>query len=359
MDQRVTDQTLSSPDHGAQEAEERKEPMLKVDNLSISFRTDEGLITPVQNISFEVRPGKTLGLVGESGSGKSISTKALMQLLPGNSILAPEATMIYTDKSGRKIDINKLRKTGKDIRRIRGGEIGMIFQEPMASFSPVYTIGNQMIEAIRLHRNVKKKEARRIAIEMLDKVGISNAEARIDQYPHEMSGGMRQRAMIALALSAGPALLIADEPTTALDVTIQAQVLELMSELQRDLDMGMIFITHDLGVISHIADDVAVMYLGTIVERGPTNEVIHNPKHPYTQGLLKALPSLDRLHDRLSPVPGDIPSPNERPTGCPFHTRCSKAIEGLCDHQMPMDLQVGEDHTVRCFLNEEKGRAVA
>ena len=235
----------------------------------------------------------------------------------------------------------------------------MIFQEPMASFSPVYTIGNQMMEAIMLHRNVRKKEARQIAIDMLDKVGISNPDARVDQFPHEMSGGMRQRAMIALALSAGPALLIADEPTTALDVTIQAQVLELMSDLQKEFNMGMIFITHDLGVISHIADDIAVMYLGTIVERGPTHTVIHNPKHPYTQGLLKALPSLEQLHDRLVPVPGDIPSPNERPTGCPFHTRCAQKISGVCERQAPGDLLVTQDHSVRCFLHEEKGRASA
>ena len=333
--------------------------MLKVENLSISFRTDEGLITPVENISFEVRPGHTLGIVGESGSGKSISTKAVMQLLPGNGIISREAKILYTDKSGKVVDINKLGKTGRAIRAIRGGEIGMIFQEPMASFSPVYTIGNQMVEAIRLHRNVGRKDARRIAIGMLDKVGISNPEARIDQYPHEMSGGMRQRAMIALALSAGPALLIADEPTTALDVTIQAQVLDLMRNLQRDLSMGMIFITHDLGVISHIADDVAVMYLGTIVEHGPTDKVIHEPAHPYTQGLIKALPSVDRLHDRLTPIPGDIPSPNDRPNGCPFHTRCSKMIAGLCDRHQPQILQVGEDHTVRCFLHEKQGRAIA
>ena len=333
--------------------------MLKVENLSISFRTDEGIITPVQSISFEVKSGRTLGIVGESGSGKSISTKALMQLLPGNSILSPEARMLYTDKSGKEIDINKLGKTGRAIRHLRGGEIGMIFQEPMASFSPVYTIGNQMMEAIMLHRDVRKKEARKIAVEMLDKFGISNPEARIDQFPHEMSGGMRQRAMIALALSAGPALLIADEPTTALDVTIQAQVLELMRDLQQEFNMGMIFITHDLGVISHIADDIAVMYLGTIVERGPTKEVIHNPKHPYTKGLIKALPSLDHIHDRLTPVPGDIPSPNERPTGCPFHTRCAQAISGLCESQLPVDIQVGEDHSVKCFLHEEQKRASA
>lgn len=333
--------------------------MLKVDNLSISFRTDEGIITPVQDISFEVKPGKTLGIVGESGSGKSISTKALMQLLPGNSILSDETRMVYTTKAGDQVNIHDLGKTGRWIRRIRGGEIGMIFQEPMASFSPVYTIGNQMIEAIRLHRHVKKKEARQIAIDMLDKVGISNPDARVDQYPHEMSGGMRQRAMIALALSAGPALLIADEPTTALDVTIQAQVLELMRDLQRDLNMGMIFITHDLGVIAHVADDVAVMYLGTIVERGPTQDVIHNPQHPYTKGLLHALPSLDRLHDRLIPVPGDIPGPNERPKGCPFQTRCEHFIAGLCDQKNPTEITVTEGHTARCFLLEEQERASA
>ncbi|WP_319410779.1 ABC transporter ATP-binding protein [uncultured Cohaesibacter sp.] len=333
--------------------------MLKVENLTISFRTDEGLITPVQNISFEVRPGHTLGIVGESGSGKSISTKALMQLLPGNGIISPETKIIYSDKTGRMVDINKLGKKGRAIRHIRGGEIGMIFQEPMASFSPVYTIGNQMVETIRLHRNVGGKEARLIAVQMLERVGISNPQARIDQYPHEMSGGMRQRAMIALALSAGPALLIADEPTTALDVTIQAQVLELMKQLQRELAMGMIFITHDLGVISHVADDVAVMYLGTIVERGPTQKVIHEPAHPYTQGLIKALPSVDRLHDRLTPIPGDIPSPTDRPAGCPFHTRCARVISGLCDRHQPEILQVGEDHTVRCFLHEKQMRASA
>lgn len=326
--------------------------MLSVKNLSISFRTDEGIITPVQNISFEVKPGRTLGLVGESGSGKSISTKALMQLLPGNSILSDETEMHYRAKDGSDVEIHKLKKTGRPIRKIRGGEIGMIFQEPMASFSPVYTIGNQMMEAIRLHRKVGKKEARQIAIDMLNKVGISNAEGRVDQYPHEMSGGMRQRAMIALALSAEPALLIADEPTTALDVTIQAQVLELMKDLQRDLDMGMIFITHDLGVIAHIADDIAVMYLGTIIETGSTRDVINNPKHPYTQGLLNALPSLNKLEERLSPVPGDIPSPNERPTGCPFQTRCSQAIAGLCDVKEPSEVHIGDEHAVRCWLHD-------
>lgn len=333
--------------------------MLTVENLSISFRTDEGLITPVQEVSFSVEKGKTLGLVGESGSGKSISTKALMRLLPGNSTLSPETRIRYTAKDGREIRIDEIKPNARALRNLRGGEIGMIFQEPMASFSPVYTVGNQMIETIRLHRGVGKREARDQAIEMLDKVGISNAPERIDQYPHELSGGMRQRAMIALALSAGPALLIADEPTTALDVTIQAQVLELMRDLQRDLGMAMIFITHDLGVIAQIADEVAVMYLGTIVERGPTRDVIRAPRHPYTQGLLKAIPSVDKLHDRLSPVPGDIPSPTERPSGCPFHTRCSEVVPGLCDRTAPDEIAPGPGRAVRCWLHTQEGRSAA
>lgn len=269
--------------------------MLKVENLSISFRTDEGLVTPVKNISYEVKPGQTLGLVGESGSGKSVCTKALMQLLPANGLIAPESKLLYTDRSGKEIDINGLGKSGRAIRKIRGGEIGMIFQEPMASFSPVYTIGNQIMEAIRLHRNMGRKEARELAIHMLDRVGLTNPSQRVDQYPHELSGGMRQRAMIALALSAGPQLLIADEPTTALDVTIQAQVLQLMKDLQKEFGMAMIFITHDLGVVAQIADDVAVMYKGEIVEHGPVRDIIRNPQQAYTQRLLDAIPRLDKV----------------------------------------------------------------
>ncbi|EEE43261.1 ABC transporter ATP-binding protein [Roseibium alexandrii] len=335
--------------------------MLNVENLSISFGTDEGLITPVQGVSFWVEAGKTLGLVGESGSGKSITTKALMRLLPGNAHLSPETRITYRSKNGKEIEVEKIKPRSRELRALRGGEIGMIFQEPMASFSPVYSIGNQMIEAIRLHRGCGKREARELAVEMLQKVGISNAAVRIDQYPHEMSGGMRQRAMIALALSAGPALLIADEPTTALDVTIQAQVLDLMRELQRDLGMAMIFITHDLGVIAQIADEVAVMYLGTIVERGATRDVIRDPKHPYTQGLLKAIPSLETLHDRLSPVPGDIPSPTERPSGCPFHTRCPDAINNICNVRTPVELTPAPGRAVRCWLHDEpkSGRSAA
>jgi peptide/nickel transport system ATP-binding protein len=333
--------------------------MLKVDNLTISFRTDEGVITPVQDVSFEVAAGKTLGLVGESGSGKSVSTKALMRLLPGSADIAPGSRMRYRSKSGRTIEIERLRAGGRELRRLRGGEIGMIFQEPMASFSPVYSIGNQMMEAIRLHRGLRGRAARELAVEMLDKVRISNPSARLDQFPHELSGGMRQRAMIALALSAGPHLLIADEPTTALDVTIQAQVLDLMRGLQDELGMAMIFITHDLGVIAQVADEIAVMYLGTIIEKGPARDVIRTPLHPYTVGLLDAIPSLDRLDARLKPVPGDIPSPSERPAGCPFHPRCDRAMPGLCDVRPPVETVPVGGRAVRCWLHAEAGRNAA
>lgn len=333
--------------------------MLNVEQLSVSFRTDEGLITPVQNVSFSVAAGKTLGLVGESGSGKSVSTKALMRLLPKTARLGAESRMHYSNKAGEVIKIEQLKPESAAIRQLRGGEMGMIFQEPMASFSPVYTIGNQMIEAIRLHTKLNKREARSYAIEMLAQVGISNPAGRIDQYPDEMSGGMRQRAMIALALAAKPALLIADEPTTALDVTIQAQVLALMRQLQQDLGMGMIFITHDLGVIAQIADEVAVMYLGNIVERGPVRDVIRYPLHPYTQGLLEAIPTLDSLKHRLQPVPGDIPSPSERPSGCAFHPRCRQAIAGKCDRDAPPEIWPQAERSVRCWLQVESGSQAA
>ena len=326
--------------------------LLSVENLSISFRTDEGPVTPVQGVSFDLAVGRTLGLVGESGSGKSVTTKALMRLLPGSATLAPDTRIRYRDKAGQMVELEKLKPNARALRGLRGGEIGMIFQEPMASFSPVYTIGNQMMEAIRLHKGLRGRAAREVAIEMLAKVGLSNPSARVDQYAFELSGGMRQRAVIAMALSASPRLLIADEPTTALDVTIQAQVLELMRGLQSDLGMSMIFITHDLGVIAQIAQDVAVMYLGTIVERGPVRDVLKDPQHPYTRGLLKAIPSLDRLTRRLHPVPGDIPSPSARPTGCAFHTRCTEARPGLCDRMAPAETSFGTDRMVRCHLAE-------
>jgi len=351
--------------------------LCRIRNLTIRFRTDEGIITALEGVNLDVPNGSTLGLVGESGSGKSVSTKAIMQLLPKNAIIEPSSEILFRHSDGTVTDIAKLAANSKEARSLRGGEIGMIFQEPMASFSPVYSIGNQMIETIRQHRTlpatytigdqmneaittasgVGKKDARRIAIEMLDRVGIANSKLRVDQYPHEMSGGMRQRAMIALALSTRPSLLIADEPTTALDVTIQAQILELIKELQAEFGMAVIFITHDMGVISQVADHVAVMYLGRIAEIGTTDDVVFNPQHPYTSGLIDAIPKLDRLDERLKPVPGDIPSPLSRPSGCPFHTRCTRIIAGTCDDRVPGDTKISDGHTVSCHLYDHEGLA--
>ncbi len=325
-------------------------PILDVQGLTVTFRTDEGPVTAVESVDFRLDRGRTLGLVGESGSGKSVSTKALIKLLPKNAKIAEGARIGLRRKDGDWIDVATLPADSAAVRRLRGGEIAMIFQEPMASFSPVYTVGNQIMEAIRRHRGVGKREARTLAVEMLDQVGIANAALRVDQYPHELSGGMRQRAMIAVALSTRPAVLIADEPTTALDVTIQAQILKLMRALQDQVRMSMIFITHDMGVIARVADDIAVMYLGRIVERGPTRTVIADPKHPYTVGLLKAIPSMGKLERRLTPVPGDIPSPLERPTGCPFHTRCDRRMRGICDRHDPKADEVGAGHSVACHL---------
>ena len=326
------------------------EILLQVRNLNVLFNTDEGVITAIDSVDFEVKRGKVLGIVGESGSGKSVTTRAIMRLLPRNGLLSTNSEILYNWADGHSVDVVKLAHDSDEIRSIRGGEISMIFQEPMASFSPVWTIGNQMIECIRLHRKLDKHAARKVAIEMLTIVGISNPTMRVDQYPHELSGGMRQRAMIAMALSTDPSLLIADEPTTALDVTIQAQILELMRSLQQELNMSIIFITHDIGVIAHVADEVAVMYLGNIVERGATADVIHDPKHPYTKGLISALPDWTKDVYRLTPVGGDIPSPLERPKGCPFHPRCESAMTGTCDQSMPPEVSVGKNRGVSCFL---------
>jgi peptide/nickel transport system ATP-binding protein len=329
------------------------ETLLDVRDLNVSFNTDEGRLTAVDGISFSVPCGKTLGIVGGSGSGKSVATRALMQLLPTNARLGAESRIRLLTKAGSVVDVNALPRSGRAVQRIRGGEISMIFQEPMASFSPVWTIGNQLIEVLRLHRNANAAEARTIALDALEKVGISNPDLRLGQYSHELSGGMRQRAMIAMALATNPSLLIADEPTTALDVTIQAQVIALMNQLQRDLGMSIIFITHDMGVIAHVADEVAVMYLGKIVERGPTEKVIHDPRHPYTKGLLAALPHSDNLRARLVPIPGEIPAPMEKPAGCPFHPRCTSRIAGVCDRAVPEEVRMGDGVGVSCFLFQE------
>lgn len=322
--------------------------LLSVRNLKLKFRTDEGLVTAIDGVSFDVAPGEILGLVGESGSGKSVTAKSIMQLNADNSVYDPESGIMLT-AGGRTVDALKLRKT-EDLMIVRGGAVSMIFQEPMASFAPAIKIGSQMVEQLVLHKRISEADARKISIEMLERVGISDASRRFDQFAFELSGGMRQRAMIAMALSTRPKLLIADEPTTALDVTIQAQVIDLMKDLVADFGMGIVFITHDLGVIAQTADRVAVMYLGRLVEQGPVRNVIRNPAHPYTRGLINALPKLDDLDAPLTPVAGDIPSPLERPAGCVFHTRCPVAIEGKCDKDAPEMYPMEPDHDAACFV---------
>ena len=322
--------------------------LISVKDLTIRFQTDEGLITAVEDVNFDIAPGEVLGLVGESGSGKSVTAKALMQLNAGNTRYDDQSRITLNVEGEAPLDVLSLKRQ-KDMKQIRGGAISMIFQEPMASFAPAISIGDQMVEQLQLHSDMTKKRAREISIEMLDRVGISEPGKRIDQYAFEFSGGMRQRAMIAMALSTKPKLLIADEPTTALDVTIQAQVIDLMKDLVAEFGMGILFITHDLGVIAQTADRVAVMYLGRIIETGPVRSVIRNPAHPYTQGLLRALPRLDDLDAPLVPVAGDIPSPLERPKGCVFHTRCDRMIKGFCDRQVPERTTIEPDHTARCF----------
>jgi len=322
--------------------------LIDVENLTLQFRTDEGLITAVDDVSFSVARGEVMGLVGESGSGKSVTAKALMHLNARNAVYSPESRITLHTDTG-PIDVLSLKRP-RDLQVVRGGAISMIFQEPMASFAPAISIGKQMVEQLQLHANMNKKKAREVSIEMLDRVGISDPSKRFDQYAFELSGGMRQRAMIAMALSTRPQLLIADEPTTALDVTIQAQVIDLMKDLVAEFHMGIVFITHDLGVVAQTADKVAVMYLGRLIEEGPVRPVIRRPAHPYTQGLLAALPKLDDLESPLTPVPGDIPSPLERPLGCVFHTRCSKVVGPECMSEVPAAHEVEEGHTAACHI---------
>ena len=321
--------------------------LLEVKNLDVKFDTDEGRITAVENISLSVDQGEVLGIVGESGSGKSVTAKAIMQLNPGNTKYNDDAEIILDNE-------NILRFTSKqDLKKIRGGKVSMIFQEPMASFAPAIKIGSQMVEQLLIHKNIDKNEAKSISINMLNRVGIADAEKRFNQYAFELSGGMRQRAMIAMALSTMPKLLLADEPTTALDVTIQAQVINLIKDIIKEYQMGVIFITHDLGVIAQVADQVAVMYLGSVVEKGPVNKILKNPKHPYTRGLLDALPDINNLDAPLKPIPGNIPSPLDRPSCCVFRTRCPNPSDDCKNGNVDMGLiEVETGHWVdRCCVN--------
>ena len=321
--------------------------LLEIKNLDVKFDTDEGRIIAIDNVSLTLDQGKVLGIVGESGSGKSVTAKSIMQLNPGNTIYNDDAEIIIDNE-------NVLKFTSKnDLKKIRGGKVSMIFQEPMASFAPAIKIGNQMIEQLLLHKEIDKNQAKQISIDMLNRVGIADAEKRFNQYAFELSGGMRQRAMIAMALSTMPKLLLADEPTTALDVTIQAQVINLMKDIIKEYNMGVIFITHDLGVIAQVADDVAVMYLGSVVERGPVNEILKNPKHPYTRGLLNALPDINNLDAPLKPIPGNIPSPLDRPAACVFRTRCPDPTHDCKEGNIEMGLiEVSPGHWVdKCCVN--------
>jgi peptide/nickel transport system ATP-binding protein len=327
--------------------------LLEVKGLKTHFFTDEGVVKSVDGVDFVIPRNKTLCVVGESGSGKSITARSILQIIdsPGR-IVAGEILLHRHD--GETINITKLHPRSREIRRIRGKEIAMIFQEPMSSLSPVHTIGNQIIEAISLHLPVSKREARDRAVEALRRVGIPRAEQRLDTYPFQLSGGMRQRAMIAMALSCEPSLLIADEPTTALDVTTQANILDLIKGLQGESGMSVMFITHDLGVVAEIADDVVVMYLGIVAERGDVDSIFHDPQHPYTQALLRSIPKIGpKTRERLESIKGMVPHPFARPAGCPFHTRCDQFMAGVCNEIVPPREAIAEGRDVRCLLHSD------
>ncbi len=328
------------------------EPVLEVKNLRTSFRTENGKIFAVDDVSFSVKAGETLGIVGESGCGKSVTSLSIMRLIPNPPGQIESGEVRFKGKDLAKVPLDEMRK-------IRGNEISMIFQEPMTSLNPVFTIGDQISESIILHQKLSKKEAKAKAIEMLQLVGIPAPERRIDDYPHQLSGGMRQRVMIAMALSCNPSLLIADEPTTALDVTIQAQILELMKSLREKLQMAVILITHDLGVVAETCDHVAVMYAGKIVEQGTAEDIFYRSSHPYTKGLLKSIPhegASGKKQDRLATIPGLVPSLAHLPKGCRFQDRCGFRKPKCSEAEPPLD-PVGEGHRAACYFADEVARS--
>lgn len=316
-------------------------PLLSVRNLRTHFITEDGEVPAVDGVSFDLSAGETLGIVGESGSGKSVTSLSIMRLIPTPPGRIAGGEIIFNGE-------DLLKKSPAEMRKIRGNEISMIFQEPMTSLNPVFTIGDQIMEAIILHQKLSKKAARERAIEMLRLVGIPSPEQRVDEYPHQLSGGMRQRVMIAMALSCNPRLLIADEPTTALDVTIQAQILELLQRLQEEFGMAIIMITHDLGVVAGMVDRVIVMYAGKVVEEAPVKELFASPKHPYTEGLLGSIPKLHQTQKRLQTIEGVVPSPFNMPKGCRFHPRC-KYAQPACEQAEPTLQELAPGHYAACI----------
>ncbi|GAB3433709.1 ABC transporter ATP-binding protein [Flindersiella endophytica] len=333
--------------------------MLEIENLRTHFTFDDGLVRAVDGVSFEIAAGRTVCVVGESGCGKSITARSILGLIDRPGKIVDGRVWWQPSADGERIDLAKLDPDGEQLRQIRGGEIAMIFQEPMASLSPMYSVGNQLTEAMRVHLPISKAEAWSRGRELLRQVGIPRPDATMEAYPFQLSGGMCQRVMIAIALSCRPQLLIADEPTTALDVTTQARIIDLLRDLQQSYRMSMMFITHDLGVVAEVADDVVVMYLGTVVERGPVDAIFHDPQHPYTRALLKSVPRMGRgKRQRLATIRGQVPHPFAYPSGCPFHPRCDQAVPGLCDSSEPPTVSLGPERITRCVLPElEAGRS--
>jgi oligopeptide/dipeptide ABC transporter ATP-binding protein len=330
------------------------DPILEIKNLKTYFYLEKSTIRALDGVDIALPRKSTLGLVGESGCGKSVTAMSVMRLIqsPPGKIVEGEIRL-HRKKTGEKVDIAKLDPRGSEMREIRGGEIAIVFQEPMMSLNPLYTVGDQIAEAVQVHQKVKRKAALDRALEMLTKVQISAPKQRLHEYPHQLSGGMRQRVMIALALSCNPSILIADEPTTALDVTVQSQILDLMNQLQEDFDASIILITHNLGVVSQMAAKIAVMYLGKIVETADTREVFHNPLHPYTVGLLNSVPVLGRKgKQNLIPIKGMVPTPSEVIPGCAFAPRCPHVMK-ICREQQPPLQEVLPGHETACWLHEK------
>lgn len=326
---------------------DRAETVLEIKDLCVEFNTMEGTVKAVDHLSYTLHKGEKLGIVGESGSGKSVSSLSMMKLIPNPPGRITHGEILY---HGQDLVL----KSEREMQKIRGNEISMIFQEPMTSLNPIIKCGKQIAESLELHRGLKKKEAMEEAVRMMKAVGIANPEARAHEYPHQMSGGMRQRVMIAMALACRPQILIADEPTTALDVTIQAQILDLIRDLNESMGTSVVFITHDLGVVSELCDTVIVMYTGHIVEQAPANELFESPKHPYTKGLLSAIPRITKEREPLSTIEGMVPNPTERLTGCSFAPRCPYAAE-RCRQEAPDMAELGGGRQVRCWLYENAG----